>query len=189
MRNEENHKNVARHIEENLPHIRSFINKRIRNNEDAEDILQDVFYQFIKTMENTHRPIELVSSWLYRVAKNNIINKSKKKKEEQIPKYWYDEDGFLIEKYMLFPKRNDFQDPEQSYISAMIWQELTDVLLELPKEQRNIFEWTEFEGISIKEISETTGVHINTLLSRKHYAVKYLRKRLKYIYEEIILND
>ncbi|SEH84926.1 RNA polymerase sigma factor, sigma-70 family [Paenimyroides aquimaris] len=188
MSNDENRKNVEEQVIEHLPRIRSFIKGRVPNNEDAEDILQDVFYQFLKTMEGTHRPIELVSSWLYRVAKNTIINKNKKKKEAQIPTYWYDENGFLIEEYALFPKENDFNDPEQSYMWAMVWQELSEALSELPDEQRSVFEWTEFEGVPIKEISQATGISTNTLLSRKHYAVKYLRNRLKEIYDEAILN-
>ena len=189
MGNEENRKHVERQVQENLPRIRSFIRGRVSNNEDAEDILQDVFYQFLKAMESAHRPIELVSSWLFRVAKNTIINKGKKKKEEPIPTNWYDEDGFLMEEYALFPGEKDYENPEQSYIWAVVWQELNEALMELPDEQRNIFEWTEFEGISIKAISEATGIQTNTLLSRKHYAVKYLRKRLKSIYDEIILNS
>ncbi len=188
MNNEENRKHVKRQVEENLPRIRSFIRGRVPNNEDAEDIVQDVFYQFLKAMESAHRPIEFVSSWLFRVAKNTIINKGKKKREEQIPTSWYDEDGFLIEEYAFFPGKNDYENPEQSYMWAVVWQELNEALMELPDEQRNIFEWTEFEGISIKLISETTGIQVNTLLSRKHYAVKHLRKRLKNIYNEIILN-
>ena len=182
------HKNLETQVKENLPRIRNFIKKRVANNEDAEDILQDVFYQFLKAMESTQNPIEMVSSWLYRVARNTIINKHKKKKEGPIPTYWYDEDGFLIEEYALFPKENDFGNPEQSYMWAMVWQELSEALLELPIEQRNVFEWTEFEGISIKKISEITCVPTNTLLSRKHYAVKHLRNRLKNIYDEVILN-
>lgn len=188
MSKDKHHQQVERQVKENLPRIRTFIKGRVANDEDAEDILQDVFYQFLKAMEGAQNPIELVSSWLYRVAKNTIINKNKKKKEELIPFYWYDQDGFLIEKYALFPKENDFDNPEQSYIWAMVWEELSEALLELPIEQRNIFEWTEFEGISIKEVSRTTGVSENTLLSRKHYAVKHLRKRLKDIYEEVVLN-
>lgn len=139
-------------------------------------------------MENTQNPIEMVSSWLYRVAKNTIINKAKKKKEDYLPSYWYDEDGFLIEAYALLPKESDLDNPEQSYIWAMVWEELSEVLLELPIEQRNVFEWTEFEGISIKEIAEKTGIPPNTLLSRKHYAVKHLRNRLRDLYDEVILN-
>lgn len=188
MSKEPHPKQIERQVEEHLPRIRNFIKGRVSNNEDAEDILHDVFYQFLKAMENTQNPIELVSSWLYRVAKNTIINKAKKKKEESVPSYWYDEDGFLIEEYALFPKENDLDNPEQSYIWAMVWQELSDALLELPMEQRNVFEWTEFEGISIKEIAQTTGIPANTLLSRKHYAVKHLRNRLKDMYEEVILN-
>lgn len=133
-------------------------------------------------------PIEQVSGWLYRVAKNLIINKEIKKREEELPVYRNDEDGDEVLKdfsEVLF-NTEETPSPETEYLRSLVWIELENALLELPPEQREIFELTELDGIPVKEISQTTGVAVNTLLSRKHYAVLYLRKRLSGLYKDII---
>nr|WP_262922749.1 RNA polymerase sigma factor [Roseivirga pacifica] len=183
--NSEHRENLERQIREHQPRIRSFIKTRVTSQEDADDIAQDVFFQFVKTMETTHNPIENISGWLFRVAKNLIINKGKKRKESSLPmEVDYDEDGDIISS--LFPQTEESDSPVNVYIRSLMWQELEQALAELPVEQREIFELTEMEGFPVKDIAETTGVPVNTLLSRKHYAVKYLRKRLKSTYEELI---
>lgn len=183
--NSEHRKNLERQIQEHQPRIRSFVKTRVSRQEDAEDITQDVFFQFVKTMETTHNPIENLSGWLFRVARNLIINKSKKKKEESLPMQSdYDEDGDILSS--LFPQTDESECPVNVYIRSLMWEELELALTELPIEQREIFELTEMEGLPVKEISEASGVAVNTLLSRKHYAVKYLRKRLKFTYDELI---
>ncbi|MCO6359093.1 RNA polymerase sigma factor [Roseivirga pacifica] len=185
MSNSEHRENLERQIREHQPRIRSFIKTRVTSQEDADDIAQDVFFQFVKTMETTHNPIENISGWLFRVAKNLIINKGKKRKESSLPmEVDYDEDGDIISS--LFPQTEESDSPVNVYIRSLMWQELEQALAELPVEQREIFELTEMEGFPVKDIAETTGVPVNTLLSRKHYAVKYLRKRLKSTYEELI---
>jgi RNA polymerase sigma factor (sigma-70 family) len=182
-------KNLNELIVEYQPQLKLFIRKRVTNKEDAEDILQDVFYQLVKAVNDTMNPIEQVSAWLYRVTRNTIINKGIKKQEEALPVY-YDEDAdHEIMKELsdiLFSEKTASPSPETEYLRSLVWTELEKSLAELPPEQREIFELTELDGIPVKEISETTGVAVNTLLSRKHYAVLHLRKRLAGLYADIL---
>jgi RNA polymerase sigma factor (sigma-70 family) len=171
------------------PQLKSFIRKRASNREDAEDILQDVFYQFLKTLNTVSNPVEQVSAWLYRVARNLIINHGIKKREVEMPVYYSaEEDGNVFQNFseVLFSDKD--ASPEREYLRSLVWTELESALAELPPEQRTVFELTEFEDIPVKEIAETTGVSVNTLLSRKHYAVLHLRKRMRQLYEDIVLS-
>ena len=177
---------IEKLIKEYHPRLKSFIRKRVPNKEDAEDILQDVFYQLINVVENTLNPIEQVTAWLYRVARNIIINQGKKRREEELPEYQYDEDGYILNEFSEILFDGGQATPETEYLHSLAWQELEAALSELPSEQREIFELTELEGVPVKEISETSGVPVNTLLSRKHYAVKHLRKRLESLYNEML---
>jgi len=182
--------NLEKLIAEYQPQLKSFIRKRVRNKEDVEDILQDVFYQLVKTTNSTMNPIEHVSAWLYRVARNMIINRGIKKHEEELPVYHKDDDDNDIMKditEILF-SHSTTPSPETEYLRSLVWTELNTALAELSPEQREIFELTELEDIPVKEIAKTTGVSVNTLLSRKHYAVLHLRKRMKQLYEDIILS-
>ena len=173
-------------IAEYRPKLKAFIRKRVVNNEDAEDILQDVFYQFVKTVENSINPIEQVSAWLYRVARNLIINMSVKKSAMELPVYLSDNsDDEVLNDFSEILFSND-STPETEYLRSLVWAELENAIEELPSEQREIFELTELDGIPVKEISKATGINVNTLLSRKHYAVKHLRKRLEGLYCEIV---
>jgi len=146
--------------------LRSFIRKRVPDPSDAEDILQDVFYELI----DSTKPIEQVTAWLFRVARNRIIDRFRKKKQEPLS---IDD---------LLPSRDG--GPDADYARSVLIDELAVALEELPKEQREIFIAHEIDGRSFKEMSEATGVTVNTLLSRKHYAVLHLRRRLQEIYEE-----
>ena len=178
---------VGQLLVEHRPKLKAFIRKRVSNNEDADDILQDVFYQLLKTIENSMNPIEQVSAWLYKVARNLIINKEIKKHEEELPVYKNDDTDDVLKDFseILFSNETS-PSPETEYLRSLVWVELENALAELPVEQREIFELTELEGIPVKEISETMGVPVNTLLSRKHYAVKHLRKQLAGLYNDII---
>ena len=187
MTEKSDNKNVEQIITDHQSRLKSFIRKRVPNKEDAEDILQDVFYQLIKTVENTLNPIEQITAWLYRVTRNTIINKGKKKQESEFPSSLYDEDeGILKEFSELLFDDTIMVTPETEYLRSLVWQELETALSELPTEQREAFELMEIEGFSAKEIAESVGVSVNTLLSRKHYAVKHLRKRLEGLYGEIL---
>lgn len=178
--------NIDELVKEYQPQLKSFIRKRVSNKEDAEDILQDVFYQLINTVTNSTNPIEQAAAWLYRVTRNTIINKAKKKHEEEFPVADYDEDGSILKDFSEILFNDDNPTPETEYLRSLVWQELELALAELPIEQREIFELTEIEGLPVKEIAEATGIPANTLLSRKHYAVKFLRIRLENLYKEII---
>ena len=179
---------VGQLIVENRPKLKAFIRKRVANSEDAEDILQDVFYQFVKTVEDSMNPIEQVSAWLYRVARNLLINRRVKKREVEMPVYRSDDsdDEVLSDFSEVLVSVEPSPTPETEYLRSLFWVELENALAELPPEQREIFELTELDGIPVKEISQTTGIAVNTLLSRKHYAVKHLRKRLEWLYIDIV---
>lgn len=165
--------------------LKGFINKRVSSREDSEDILQNVFYQFMKS-DQEENPIEQIAAWLYSVARNQIIDRSRKRREEEMPYLSTNEnDGtFLKELSELMPDED--QSPEMDFIRSTVWKELEHALLELPDEQRTVFELTELEGIPFKEIAESTGIAVNTLISRKRYAVLFLRKRLYNLYEDIL---
>lgn len=183
--NEERSVRIADIFKKYQAQLRGFIARRVSSKEDSEDILQNVFYQFMKN-DQADNPIEQISAWLYSVARNQIIDRSRKHREEEMPYLsWYDEDGtFLKELSELMPDED--QSPEMDYLRSMVWEELENALLELPDEQRTVFELTELEGIPFKEISESTGIPVNTLISRKRYAVLFLRKRLYNLYEDIL---
>ncbi|MCL1937353.1 MAG: RNA polymerase sigma factor [Candidatus Azobacteroides sp.] len=183
-----NKDNLKERIVEYQPQLKSFIRKRVENKESAEDILQDVFYQLTKTVNTAMNPIEHLTAWLYRVAKNTIINHGIKKREEEMPVYPNDEKESELLKDFSEDLFNDesSSSPETEYLRSLVWTELEAALAELPPEQREIFELTELDGIPIKEIAQTLGVPINTLLSRKHYAVLHLRKRLKELYDDVL---
>jgi RNA polymerase sigma factor (sigma-70 family) len=185
---EVNKNNLEKLIAEYRPRLKSFIRKRVDNKEDAEDILQDVFYQLVKTVDSAMNPIEQAAAWLYSVARNRIINHSVKKREKAMPVCQNDEfDDVLPNDFSESLFNNETSpSPETEYLRSLVWTELKSALSELPSEQREIFELTELEGIPLKEIAQTTGIAVNTLLSRKHYTVLYLRKRLAALYNDLI---
>ena len=165
--------------------LKNFIRKRVSSKEDAEDILQEVFYQLAKA-DSLAKPIEQVTAWLYRVARNTIINWGIKKREEDLPVYAdAKEDDVIFKDFadILFDRAST---PETEYLRSLVWTELDAALSELPDEQRVVFEQTELMGFPVKEVAWNLSVPVNTVLSRKHYAVLYIRKRLKDLYIEFL---
>ncbi|HLJ23275.1 MAG TPA: sigma-70 family RNA polymerase sigma factor [Candidatus Acidoferrales bacterium] len=166
--------------------LRNFIRRRVDDESDAEDILQDVFYELIEAYRLT-KPIEQVGAWLYRVARNRIIDRFRKKKPEPLAAAMNgsgadesDGDSLSIEELLPSPDAG----PEAAYARGILLDELAAAIGELPEEQREVFIAHEFDGASFKEISAETGVSVNTLLSRKHHAVVYLRRRLQSMYDD-----
>ncbi|BAU52610.1 RNA polymerase sigma factor [Mucilaginibacter gotjawali] len=159
-----------------------FIRRRVKNDADAEDILQDVWYQFSSVLNS--EPIEQTGAWLYRVARNKIIDKHKKHTETLLDDMIVDddEDEALDFKAILMTEATT---PETQYLRNLFWEQLFIALDELPEEQRQVFIWQELDDIPFKEIAERTGEKIQTLVSRKRYAVLHLRQRLRQLYDEI----
>jgi RNA polymerase sigma factor (sigma-70 family) len=158
-----------------------FIRKRVGDQGEAEDILQDVFYELIEAYR-LMQPIEQVGAWLYRVARNRIIDRFRKQTRNESRAGIGAEDSLLMEDLLPSPDAG----PEAEYARAVLMEELEAAIEELPQDQRAVFVAHELEGRSFKEIAEETGLNINTLLSRKRYAILHLRRRLKAIYDEFI---
>ena len=161
-----------------------FIRRRVRTEADAEDILADVFYQMIASYSVTE-PIEKMTSWLLTVVRNKIIDWYRKRKPESL-RQRADESALPqnlplnLEDILFDPGQN----PDVLYARSLVWTELADALEDLPDEQRDVFVMHELEGKSFKEIAELTGEPVNTLLSRKRYAVLYLREALQELYDD-----
>ncbi|MFT3739690.1 MAG: sigma-70 family RNA polymerase sigma factor [Breznakibacter sp.] len=165
--------------------LRGFIRKRVNSAEDAEDILQDVFYQLAEA-DYMMKPIEQMSAWLYTVARNRITDWYRKKKAEPISEFYPDdeEDDMMMEMNNILASTDN--SPDTEYLRSLIWKEMETALAELPEEQCNAFVLNELEGMSFKEIAQMTDEIETTLISRKRYAVLHLRKRLHELYEELI---
>lgn len=157
-----------------------FIRKRVNSDADAEDILQDVWFQLSAIINS--QPVEQVGAWLYQVAKNKIIDRYRKKRERP----WQtgaDDGSDGPEMTGMVPAADD--NPETEYQERMVWKQLYRALDELPAEQRDVFVWHELEGIPFSEIAALTGEPISKLVMRKRYAVLHLRKRLQIFYDEL----
>jgi RNA polymerase sigma factor (sigma-70 family) len=180
----EEERRIAAAVESQQGRLRRFIRRRVGDAEEAEDILQDVFYELLlayRLME----PVEHVGAWLFRVARNRITDLFRKKKPDPMPGGTgaLSEDGeeLSLEDFLPSPDKG----PEAAYARAVLLDELDAALDELPEEQRDVFVAHEMEGRSFKEMAAETGVSINTLLSRKRYAVLHLRRRLQAIHDEL----
>lgn len=162
-----------------------FIRKRVPTQEDAEDVLQDVFYELVNTYR-LMKPVEQMASWLFTVARNKITDRYRKKKPDSLEEHFAiraGDDGDRMDISDFLPSGTN--SPETEMMREAIMQGLVQALDELPKEQREVFIMHELEDKSYQEIAEITGANVNTLLSRKRYAVLYLRERLQNLYADL----
>jgi RNA polymerase sigma factor (sigma-70 family) len=180
----EQDRQIAEVIAEQRPRLRSFIRRRVPDESDVEDLLQEVFYELVKA-NRLLMPIDYVTGWLFRVARNRITDLFRKKKTEaSADSAMEDEEGELqlIEDLLPSPDAG----PEALFLRSALFDELDDALDELPREQREVFVAHEIDGRSFKELSAESGVGVNTLLARKRYAVLHLRHRLQTIHDELM---
>ena len=182
---------IAEVVKREQSRLRNFIRRRVPDPRDAEDILQDVFYKLVEA-NRLLMPIEHVTGWLFRVARNRITDLFRKKKPESfsdaaVANNDDDSDGELLLLQMQLEDMLPSPDagPEALYARDVLLDELESAVAELPEEQRAVFVAHELEGRSFKEMAADTGVSVNTLLSRKRYAVLHLRGRLQRIYDEL----
>jgi RNA polymerase sigma factor (sigma-70 family) len=175
---------ISEIVAEERSRLRDFIRRRVPDPSDAEDIVQEVFYELVEA-NRLLMPIEHVTGWLFRVARNRITDLFRKKKPESFSDRAVEgEDGELLRIEDLLPSPDG--GPEALYVRNVLLEELEFALDELPDEQREVFVAHELEGRSFKELSAESGVGVNTLLSRKRYAVLHLRERLQSIHDEFM---
>ncbi len=174
---------ISEVVSQEKTRLRNFIRSRVEDPLDAEDILQEVFYELVVAFR-LMQPLEQVGAWLFRVARNRITDRFRKKKPDASldsqPIDIEDGESLLLRDMLPSPDAG----PEAAYTRSVLVQELEGALEELPKEQRDVFIAHEIEGRSFKDLAAETGVNVNTLLSRKHYAVLHLRERLQEIYDD-----
>ena len=177
----EQNQRIAEAIEPQQNRLRNFIRKHVADEGDAEDVLQDVLYEFVETYR-LMKPVEQAGAWLFRVARNRITDLFRKRKPVSLWNERMSEDGEAFSLEDLLPSRDS--GPEAAYARNVLLEEIEAALSELPAEQRDVFIAHEIQGRSFKELAADTGLSVNTLLSRKHYAVLHLRQRLQAIYDE-----
>jgi RNA polymerase sigma factor (sigma-70 family) len=172
---------IAQAMERDEPRLRNYIRKYVVDLEATEDILQDVLVELVEAYRLL-KPIEQVTGWLFRVAKNRIIDRFRSRKLESLSeaRIGSGEDAVTLEDLLPSPDGG----PEAAFVRNLLLDEIEEALEELSPEQRYVFVAHEWDGVSFKELAETTGTSVNTLLSRKRYAVLHLRRRLESIYEE-----
>jgi RNA polymerase sigma factor (sigma-70 family) len=170
-------------VRRDYPGLRAFIRKRVADQSDAEDILQEVFFELVEAYR-LMKPVEQVTAWLFRVARNRITDLFRRRSREarvtEPAKFNEQGEELLLDELLPSPDAG----PDAAYARGVLVEALDDALEELPEQQREVFIAHELMGYSFKELAEQSGMSVNTLLSRKHYAVLYLRKRLQSVYEE-----
>jgi RNA polymerase sigma factor (sigma-70 family) len=162
--------------------LTAFIRGRTGARDDAEDVLQEITWQLMKV----EQPVENIAAWLFRAARNELTDRARKKRELPLSAFFSsDEEDDFPEDELAETLFGVAQTPEDDYLKSLLWEELDNALAELPPAQREVFERTELEGLSYKELAEETGDSVQALLSRKHKAVLYLRTRLRSVYDEL----
>ena len=176
---------ISEAIDRDQARLRNFIRRRVADPVEAEDILQDVFYELVEAYRMM-KPVEQVTAWLFRVARNRIIDLFRRKQRDakRTGPAALTEDSEALSTADLLPSPD--AGPEAAYARSVLLEELDDALDELPEEQREVFVGHELMGYSFKELAARSGVGVNTLLARKRYAVLHLRRRLQAIYEEFM---
>jgi RNA polymerase sigma factor (sigma-70 family) len=175
---------ISEVIAEERLRLRNFIRRRVPNEADVEDLLQEVFYELVEA-NRLLLPIDYVTGWLFRVARNRITDLFRKKRPENFTDAaGRDEDGELLRFVDMLPSTD--AGPEALYLRKALFEELESAIAELPADQRDVFIAHELEGRSFKELSAESGVSVNTLLSRKRYGVPHLRRRLQRIHDEFV---
>ncbi len=179
----EQDRRISAAVEGEKARLRNFIRRRVADEADVEDILQDVFYEFVEAYR-LMKPIERAGAWLFRVARNRIIDLYRRRKHDPLrEESAVVENGEALKLEDLLPSPDS--GPEAAFARNLLLAEFDDALEELPEAQREVFIAHELEGRSFKELAAETGVGVNTLLSRKHYAVLHLRRRLQAVYAEL----
>jgi len=170
-------------IAKERPRLRNFIRRRVPDEADVEDLVQEVFFELVQA-HRLLKPIDYVTGWIYTVARNRITDLFRKRKPQPFADLAIEgEDGELLNFEDMLPSSE--AGPEALYIRGVIFDALEAAIAELPADQREVFIAHEFEGRSFKELAEETGINFNTLLARKRYAVRHLRERLQTVYDEL----
>ena len=174
---------ISNAIQEFGDKLFGFVRKKVKSNEDAEDILQEVWFQLSNLSDIAE--LDNVSAWLYEVARNKITDRTRKKTNVSIEDYVYEsEDGeFNFKEILLL---DDTNNPELAFFKEIFWKEFQQALDELPPNQKEVFVLNEIEDMTLKEIADRQGENLKTIISRKGYAVKHLRNKLNYLYKEMI---
>ena len=178
----ERHFSITETVQQFGKRLFGFVRGKVKTTEEAEDILQDVWYQFSR-LSNLDE-LENVSAWLYRVAQNRVTDNYRKKKTENLEDFTYenDEDEISFKEILLLDEN---ASPELALFKEEFWSELMQALDELPENQKEVFLLNEIEDFTLQEIADQKGENLKTIISRKGYAVKHLRKRLQHLYNEL----
>ena len=180
----EQDRQISEAVEQQGSRLRNFVRRRVSDPADVEDILQEVFFELVEAYRLI-KPIEIAGAWLFQVARNRIIDRFRKKKPEPLAYMTLPSDeGEMLSVEEFLPSAD--AGPEAAYMGTVLIEELEAAVDELPDEQRRVFIAHEIEGRSFKDLAAESGVSINTLLSRKRYAVLFLRTRLQSVYEEFL---
>ena len=180
---EQKTKSISNTIQEFGERLFGFVRKKVKSTEDAEDILQEVWFQLSNLSDIAE--VENVSAWLYEVARNKITDKARKKKNELLEDYSYEtEEGeFNFKEILLL---DDTNNPDLTFFKELFWKEFQQAINELPPNQKDVFILNEIEDLTLQQIADQQGENLKTIISRKGYAIRHLRNKLGYLYKEMI---